>query len=399
MGPQLYRCGNSRSSVRPTMQRNCFNGAATLSLRKCQIRTMNKHIRPTLQWGRNFIVAEMSDPHHEQAHPAYASMGPQLYRCGNGVVPRYGDRSTEASMGPQLYRCGNSETTLYTLLDGLLQWGRNFIVAETPSPVSSLNSSPRFNGAATLSLRKRLNRFNLVCLRRASMGPQLYRCGNTPRGGTRQGKRACFNGAATLSLRKRRSAGVDTEISACFNGAATLSLRKPFSDGITKPVCLHASMGPQLYRCRNPERRNLDMLESSSLQWGRNFIVAETTATPQWRIRSMLCFNGAATLSLRKQVFRPLACTVTYQLQWGRNFIVAETQDSTPIPFSASVLQWGRNFIVAETLTATFQASFDLVRFNGAATLSLRKRDKEALGIAIATESFNGAATLSLRKL
>ena len=36
-------------------------------------------------------------------------------------------------------------------------------------------------------------------------------------------------------------------------------------------------------------------------------------------------------------------------LQWGRNFIVAETTIVLTQLIDAQVLQWGRNFIVAET--------------------------------------------------
>ena len=106
MGPQLYRCGNQRIEYRPTLQEYCFNGAATLSLRKCILREDIKvHCR--------------------------ASMGPQLYRCGNRGKDPAERPGLHASMGPQLYRCGNQ-----SLIDGLetphtlLQWGRNFIVAE-----------------------------------------------------------------------------------------------------------------------------------------------------------------------------------------------------------------------------------------------------------------------------
>ena len=84
-----------------------------------------------------------------------------------------------------------------------------------------------FNGAATLSLRKRIHRRHII---RPGIGH--------------------FNGAATLSLRKpygRRQA----RPSVChFNGAATLSLRKY--------VVYVMSLGWE-----------------DPLQWGRNFIVAE----------------------------------------------------------------------------------------------------------------------------
>ena len=163
-----------------------------------------------LQWGRNFIVAETRSRGCAEARPHSASMGPQLYRCGNKVGAAVPVDHGLASMGPQLYRCGNGLETPHTL-NALqeLQWGRNFIVAETcrrraPSPGWW----------------------------RASMGPQLYRCGN----------RACC-------------------VSFLFYG-------------------LGASMGPQLYRCGNQSLVHDIQPVYQPLQWGRNFIVAETRTDP-----------------------------------------------------------------------------------------------------------------------
>ena len=63
-------------------------------------------------------------------------------------------------MGPQLYRCGNVVDFLGVVRpQKLLQWGRNFIVAET----DVLYSETIGSGGA-------------------SMGPQLYRCGNATLG-------------------------------------------------------------------------------------------------------------------------------------------------------------------------------------------------------------------------
>ena len=59
-------------------------------------------------------------------------------------------------------------------------------------------------------------------------------------------------------------------------------------------------------------------------------------------------------------------------LQWGRNFIVAETVTDSSGDGIEGVLQWGRNFIVAETLHERCVAC-GAWSFNGAATLSLRK--------------------------
>ena len=156
------------------------------------------------------------------------------------------------------------------------------------------------------------------------MGPQLYRCGNAPR----------------------------QDMETHKNGA---------------------SMGPQLYRCGNQPRTQGTGSAHITLQWGRNFIVAETM------------INAKQTVNIT-------------MLQWGRNFIVAETMNLAQALEKAggsfngaatlslrklvpsrrtsrllSVLQWGRNFIVAETHNSNVPFAVSNPCFNGAATLSLRK--------------------------
>ena len=232
----------------------CFNGAATLSLRKLD-QIVSAHLETiTLQWGRNFIVAETGRLDLRGDQPDQASMGPQLYRCGN---------SGHTASGPTSRRSFNGAATLslrkltsfligsYGLV--VLQWGRNFIVAETTQRPCWLRNRTRFNGAATLSLRKpapvpdalpvlgtlQWDRNFIVAetLGRvphphhdhyASMGPQLYRCGN----------------------------------------------QADDMDGI--PHGIGASMGPQLYRCGNLYTSGEIGTMDVGLQWGRNFIVAET---------------------------------------------------------------------------------------------------------------------------
>ena len=107
-------------------------------------------------------------------------------------------------MGPQLYRCGNAEKVDKRLLSlYLLQWGRNFIVAETGLHAASLCN-----------------------FRPASMGPQLYRCGNP---------------AETEQQAMTEDASMGPQLYRCGNP-------EPGSrDGLD----LVASMGPQLYRCGN----------------------------------------------------------------------------------------------------------------------------------------------------
>ena len=133
MGPQLYRCGNQKRNRLPEQSLFCFNGAATLSLRKLTMGDIDRTMYALLQWGRNFIVAEMYMKMMDVFAQKVASMGPQLYRCGNSRA-----RHSRYVMG------------------SVLQWGRNFIVAE-------------INHALPLATHLSL----------ASMGPQLYRCGNT----------------------------------------------------------------------------------------------------------------------------------------------------------------------------------------------------------------------------
>ena len=204
MGPQLYRCGNYVPTtqtyswyVRLQWGRNFIVAEMLYSvLSKCQA--------PMLQWGRNFIVAEISTISARYAKVKHASMGPQLYRCGNHGAYGLPAPLYQASMGPQLYRCGNYVPTTQTYSWYVrLQWGRNFIVAEMLYSVLSKCQAPMLQWGrnfivaeiSTISAR-------YAKVKHASMGPQLYRCGNyeveisypyyTPR----------FNGAATLSLRK-----------------------------------------------------------------------------------------------------------------------------------------------------------------------------------------------------
>ena len=182
-----------------------FNGAATLSLRKYRFRELREPNTSMLQWGRNFIVAEIRLRSLAAAAPHTASMGPQLYRCGNVAslqdtlsdLQRFNGAATLS-----LRKCWIRS------LDGT-RWEASFNGAATLSlrkydiAAGRSYAPTSFNGAATLSLRKFGQTANQVRnLRYASMGPQLYRCGNTDVGGCHE-------------------------------------------------AMIDASMGPQLYRCGN----------------------------------------------------------------------------------------------------------------------------------------------------
>ena len=180
-----------------------------------------------------------------------------------------------------------------------------------------------FNGAATLSLRKPLRCLpNLVRVALLQWGRNFI-VAETRSPPTTTGYCSGFNGAATLSLRKRQPPRHTPTPTSSFNGAATLSLRKLWG-GPGQRGSIPASMGPQLYRCGNLYTLITGLDTFLLLQWGRNFIVAETgkrqrrggvghhaSMGPQlYRcgngIRMVpaqdieVCFNGAATLSLRK---------------------------------------------------------------------------------------------------
>ena len=158
-------------------------------------------------------------------------MGPQLYRCGNMSVLVLALNSCTASMGPQLYRCGNMLRPSPTceLLSRTLQWGRNFIVAEMlDCGIKRYASSPKLQWGRNFIVAEIAgNRRRLWLISNASMGPQLYRCGNALPGF------ACPCGSNRLQWGRnfivaeicgRYATGPPR--SASFNGAATLSLRK-----------------------------------------------------------------------------------------------------------------------------------------------------------------------------
>ena len=234
-------------------------------------------------------------------------MGPQLYRCGNVSTDRVTCTAAPASMEPQLYRCGNH--------DRLHTHGNVLLVASMgPQLYRCGNAEPRL-------VHEQVSH--------ASMGPQLYRCGNLPPSLPSVRNRAGFNGAATLSLRKYNDAGQRLQDRFALQWGRNFII---------------AEMG------RYSEKADVTL---KSLQWGRNFIVAEISSCRGQMSFWMQCFNGAATLSLRKcpystlvggvfrvasmgpQLYRcgnmPLlhANTIPPPLQWGRNFIVAEMGIST----------------------------------------------------------------------
>ena len=109
----------------------------------------------SLQWSRNFSVADCVQKLTQTSITKLTSMEPQLFSCGLLMVPAAGGVAGHASMEPQLFSCGlltetqnqNHPTQSFNgaatfqlrivlkdchLLTAtfLLQWSRNFSVAD-----------------------------------------------------------------------------------------------------------------------------------------------------------------------------------------------------------------------------------------------------------------------------
>ena len=156
-----------------------------------------------------------------------------------------------------------------------------------------------------------------------------------------------------------------------FNGAATLGLRKAAS-GFCKDDAWNWLQWSRNFRVAESAECRRKHLAAYSLQWSRNFRVAERTvwteclrvAKPlQWSRNFRVAERPARA---RKQVEADL-------LQWSRNFRVAESEEAVGTGGPLPALQWSRNFRVAESPQIPRGRCGTSARFNGAATLGLRK--------------------------
>ena len=250
MEPQPYRCGGTACNP-GTGFTVMLQWSRTFIVAESFLYGILVENASALQWGRNFIVAEIQGHTGYREQVEYASMGPQLYRCGNvpGELPHLGRTA-------------------------VLQWGRNFIVAEMPADqhggrVEHQLQRGRNFIVAEISYRTRVcvMELRLQWGRNFIVAEISYRTRVCVMELRLQWGRNFI--VAEISYRTASFAGPRS-----FNGAATLSLRKySYLPAPSLPLT-GASMGPQLYRCGNAtaEEGITDVLE---LQWGRNFIVAE----------------------------------------------------------------------------------------------------------------------------
>ncbi len=156
-------------------------------------------------------------------------------------------------MGPQLLCCGNHAIKkAIPPADLILQWGRNFCVAEIAPEIHVARMvRDAFNGAATFVLRK----FNTVRLQGSHVPP--------------------FNGAATFVLRKFSATYVHKTRERCLQWGRNFCVAEIWE----ALLCIEII---------------------TILQWGRNFCVAEIKKDGTLHRSCNATFNGAATFVLRK---------------------------------------------------------------------------------------------------
>ena len=252
MEPQLFSCGlpenkdNEDLVYLPSMEPQLFSCGLYLSISIHGIRII-------LQWSRNFSVADCQWTGIHPILASFPSMEPQLFSCGLLLECLASCLAHEPSMEPQLFSCGLKVCeAAHVILPSILQWSRNFSVADcrTFHMIWSLILYS-FNGAATFQLRIADWRPCWWCFPfDPSMEPQLFSCG------------------------LRNAYEVQREREA-------------------------PSMEPQLFSCGLQIDALADGAFHSTLQWSRNFSVADCGTR-------MKC----------KEKEKPL--------QWSRNFSVAD---------------------------------------------------------------------------
>ena len=240
---------------------------------------------------------------------------------------------------------------------GGLQWGRNLFVAECNCWVYAklvqyvASMGPQLVRCG-MSIPSRVSG-SMFC---ASMGPQLVRCGMK------------IVGNSTLDYYRTLQWGRNLFVAECPPGVCQDRDFRPLQWGrnlfvaewVSAPInamkTRPASMGPQLVRCgmQRPIGKRLDEL---LLQWGRNLFVAEC-AGHDAADYVRLCFNGAATCSLRNARRQHNNREFGSIASMGPQLVRCGMGDMDAIIKAAKKLQWGRNLFVAECYTVQGWASY-----------------------------------------
>ena len=279
-----------------------------------------------LQWGRDFAVAE-SRLHRELARPlAEASMGPRLRSRGiihmrgartgflsASMGPRLRSRgilvdqqskngaAVPASMGPRLRSRGIRQYPCAAGVDmAQLQWGRDFAVAESRRYHGGALRGARFNGAATSQSRNR--RGETPARRPANSFNGAATSQSRNHGATRapRSSNGCFNGAATSQSRNPMRSPRPTDPSECFNGAATSQSRNPCrrASGRSPSAGFNgAATSQSRNRASTVTGSNIDHLRFNGAATSQSRNPAGDVAC----VCNVLGFNGAATSQSRNR--------------------------------------------------------------------------------------------------
>ena len=156
MGPQLYSCGNTESEANDYCLEHPLQWGHNFTVAEISMFQASKPSSSPLQWGHNFTVAEI---------------------CNRGIRQADWKGGFNGATTLQLRKSAGAKNWL--LPGELLQWGHNFTVAEMP-----------------------IVRIENYTHTQASMGPQLYSCGNNVKLWQGRAESRSFNGATTLQLRK-----------------------------------------------------------------------------------------------------------------------------------------------------------------------------------------------------
>ena len=134
-----------------------------------------------------------------------------------------------------------------------------------------------------------------------------------------------------------------------------------------------ASMGPPELPGGNSMRMQADAPDMHAASMGPPELPGGNQIVDQRRLVRVICFNGAAGITRRKQTERCTSCRLTWASmgppelpggnlrQWYQEWLV-------------SVLQWGRRNYPAETAGREVGSFAGGARFNGAAGITRRKR-------------------------
>ena len=262
MEPQLFSCGLDIVLSFSSFCILSFNGAATFQLRIVIPSSLNFCLLSSLQWSRNFSVADWSCTLASWTTDLSPSMEPQLFSCG---LP---------SNQPCSYHRWNS-----------LQWSRNFSVADCR--LGSLFLPLRlwsFNGAATFQLRIVAPELYVDPTIKPSMEPQLFSCG-----------------LLIMSVRTRSGdimPSMEPQLFSCGLFIASLSSNRAWalqwSRNFSVADCgenvgnaftgQKPSMEPQLFSCGLWKVRLSVIGAFPDLQWSRNFSVADWITLPSYGV-------------------------------------------------------------------------------------------------------------------